>query len=196
MINDGGVHVALDALAADITHLALHDDYPGTTFANEKTDGSPATTREAVSWSSATGRTATQSGTATFDVTGTVSWITGATALTAGDQRAVWPADAAPFEFDVDPSTDVFEAIAHGFSDDQPVVFYGTSVPGALTAGVIYFMRDTVTDTFKVAATVGGAAIDITSRPSTAGAIASPITVYTGGQREFSVSGLVLAATF
>jgi hypothetical protein len=197
MLNDGAIGVMLDALAADVTHLAVHDDYPGTAFDNEKTDGSPATTRESAAWDAwSSGRTVTQDGTATFDVTGAVRWITGASALSGGNQRSVWPCDGAPREYTVDPSTDVFEVIAHGFTDEDTIVFYGTSVPGGVTIGQIYFVRDATTDTFKIEASVGGGAVDIDARPSTPGALVSPITEYTGGQRPFAVSGLILSGAF
>jgi hypothetical protein len=57
---------------------------------------------------------------------------------------------------------DTITKAAHGYQDGDTVVFVsGTGFTG-LTAGNIYFVRDRATDTFKLAATSGGAAIDIT----------------------------------
>jgi hypothetical protein len=192
MLDDAAIEIALDAIAAQGQYLRLHDAYPGTTFDNELT--SPYTVGLAIAWDAASGRTATQDGTAgPFTVDGDVAWYTLSTGEDSGSQLAKWPADGDPQEFTVDPATDVFTKIGHGWSNNQKVVFYGTSVPGALTAGVVYFVRDATTDTFKVESSIGGGAIDITSRPSDDGALVSPITIYSGGTRPFSVTGLVLA---
>jgi hypothetical protein len=66
--------------------------------------------------------------------------------------------------FTVAASTDIFSSTAHGFSSGDAVVLRTGLTPGApLAAGTVYFVRDVATNTFKVAATVGGAAINITS---------------------------------
>jgi hypothetical protein len=196
MWNDGAIGVMLDAIAADITHLALHDGYPGTNFANEKSGGSPAYARETVTWPAyVSGRTLpAQTVPSVFDITGAVSWVTGATdESTSTGQRFAHPLDGIPKEFDVDPTTDIFLIPAHGYSNGQLIVPYGSSVAGGLTAGVNIYVRDATTDTFKVEASIGGGAIDITSRPSTQGALISKITIYDASQRQFTVNGLVLA---
>lgn len=70
---------------------------------------------------------------------------------------------AAPAACTVDAGTDVITAAGHGMVAGQQVRFAGTAVPTGLTAGTIYFTRDVTTNTFKVAATASGAAIDLTS---------------------------------
>ena len=56
----------------------------------------------------------------------------------------------------------VVTKVSHGFTDGTAVIFTsGTGFTG-LTAGTRYYVRDAAADTFKLAATRGGAAIDIT----------------------------------
>ncbi|MGH8021328.1 MAG: hypothetical protein ACREIA_24210 [Opitutaceae bacterium] len=57
---------------------------------------------------------------------------------------------------------DIFTKTAHGLADGDIVVFAsGTGFTG-ITAGTNYYVRDKTDDTFKLAATAAGAAIDIT----------------------------------
>ena len=67
----------------------------------------------------------------------------------------------------VDSSTDTVTWNSHGMSDGQKIGFFASVMPGGLSAGTLYFVRDAATNTFKVAATSGGAAIDITSNGTT-----------------------------
>lgn len=60
-------------------------------------------------------------------------------------------------------TNDTITYVAHGLATNTPVTFGGTAVPTGVTAGVTYYVRDVTADTFKVAATPGGAAIDLTS---------------------------------
>ena len=148
-----------------MTNLSLHTDYPGTTQANEVTGGSPAYARKTVSWGSASAGAVTQSGSAVFDVppNTTVKWIGLSTASSSGTGKGAVPiGGAAPKEYTVNTSTDVFTSAGHGYVDGDQVVFVNGTPPTGLTAGTIYFVRDSTTDTFKVAATAGGSAIDIT----------------------------------
>jgi hypothetical protein len=66
-------------------------------------------------------------------------------------------------------STDVITSTAHGFANTQKVVLVDVSGGAGLTSqsqtaiGVVYYVRDAATDTFKLAATSGGSAIDFTT---------------------------------
>lgn len=71
------------------------------------------------------------------------------------------------FEYTADATTDIVTCPAHGFSNTQTIAFYGGTPPGGLVEGTTYFVRDATTDTFRVAATSGGAAIDLTSTGDT-----------------------------
>ncbi len=63
----------------------------------------------------------------------------------------------------VDAGTDVFTSNGHGLADDEAVVFTTTdTLPAGLSANTPYFVRDSTTNTFKVSATKGGSAVDVT----------------------------------
>jgi hypothetical protein len=65
--------------------------------------------------------------------------------------------------FTANPSTDVLTAAGHGLVDTTPVRFRSTgTLPAGLSEDTTYFVRDATTDTFKVSATSGGAAVDVT----------------------------------
>ena len=60
-------------------------------------------------------------------------------------------------------ATDIVNLTDHGLQDGEPVVFSTTdTLPDELTAGTTYYVRDVADDTFKIAETSGGTAIDIT----------------------------------
>ena len=92
-----------------------------------------------------------------------------------------------------DASTDVITANAHGFNDGDPVVLEelrsGASLPTGLTEGVVYYVRDKTTNTFKLAATVGGSAIDITGAGS-GGYVRSCIIIQNGNPVKFPAGDL------
>jgi len=75
------------------------------------------------------------------------------TSLTIGKRRSVTGV----------ASTDILTSAAHGFAADQPVVLRGLTGGTGLTADTTYYARDITANTFKVAATAGGAAIDFTT---------------------------------
>lgn len=65
-----------------------------------------------------------------------------------------------------DPVNDTITLPNHGFVDDDRVVFsveFGGTLPAGLTAGTVYHVISSTTDTFKVSTTQGGGAVDITA---------------------------------
>jgi hypothetical protein len=61
-------------------------------------------------------------------------------------------------------STDVVNAVAHGLQNGDRVIFPTLAGGAGLTAATVaYFVRDRAADTFKVSATIGGDAVDITT---------------------------------
>lgn len=154
----------LGALSPDT--MSLHSSFPGLTGTGELSGGTPAYARKACTFGAAAGGTRTTSGTVTFDVGAgsTVRWVgfwVGATYVGYG------PNGGAPREFFCQPSTDLILSTAHGYVDTQKIVFYNGTVPAPLVEGQVYFVRDATADSFKVAATSGGVAIDLTSSGST-----------------------------
>ncbi len=157
----------LTSLASVITHIALHSSFPGTTGLNEVAGGSYA--RKSVSHSAPSGGAMDITASQLFDVPAgaTVAWVGFWGALTAGTFYGYAPNGATQInEFTADAATDVITSPAHGFADTNQIVFYGGTPPAGLTEGTIYFVRDATTDTFKVAATSGGVAINLTSAGS------------------------------
>jgi hypothetical protein len=154
-----GKNTALDALT--LTTASLHTAFPGQTGTNEVTGGAPAYARKAITVNAASGGSRALNAGVTFDVPAcTVRWVgfwNGATF------NAYAPNGGTPKEFIVDTAADTVRSLAHGFSDTTTIVFYGDTVPAGLTEGTVYYVRDATTDTFKVAATSGGSAIDLTT---------------------------------
>lgn len=153
----------LDALT--ITLASLHSGFPGLTGANEVAGGAPAYAKKAVTFGASSGGVRTTSGSVTFDVPATtVRWVG---LWNVGVFVGYAPNGGTPKEFVATPSTDTVNCTAHGWSDTQKIVFYNGTVPTGLTEGTVYFVRDAATDSFKVASTAGGSAIDITAAGST-----------------------------
>lgn len=157
----------LTSLAALISHVSAHSSFPGTTGANELTGGSYA--RKAITFSAPAAGSMDITAAQLIDVPAgaTVAWFGGWSALTAGSFRGYAPnlpaSNQGVYDFTVDPATDVVTAHAHGFANGETITFYGDTAPGGLTEGTVYFARDVTTNTFKVAATNGGVAIDLSS---------------------------------
>jgi hypothetical protein len=67
--------------------------------------------------------------------------------------------------FTADFGTDFITSTAHGFSNGNAIKVENTGggLPAPLVTNTLYYVRDKTTDTFKLAATLGGAAIDLTT---------------------------------
>lgn len=188
MLTTNGRNQLLDA--TDVAFLSLHTDFPGQNQANEITGGSPAYARKAVTFASAASGSKASSDSQAFDVSAssTVRWIGYSDAVTAGNGRGASPNGAVPKEFIVDASADTINMPAQPYADTNKIVFYGGTPPGGITEGVIYFVRDSATDSFKVAATSGGSAIDLTSQADP-GVVCSKIVEETfGSQGTFTLA--------
>lgn len=79
-----------------------------------------------------------------------------------------YPATLVNFQFvdaAVSTGADTITISNHGFSNGDMVMFNNTggALPTGLTADVAYYVVSTATSTFKVSATTGGSAIDITA---------------------------------
>lgn len=62
-------------------------------------------------------------------------------------------------------SNDTITWSTHGLADYMPVSFTnsGGALPGGITSGITYWIRDAATSTFKISVTPGAAAIDLTT---------------------------------
>lgn len=162
-ISTAGRNAALGGLA--VSHASLHSGHPGDNGANEISGGSYA--RVAVTFAAASGGARAQTGSVDFAVPAatTVQHVGFWTALTGGVFLGFHPLGNQPaLEFVADAAANTIISPAHGLADTQQIVFIGGTPPGGLTAGVVYFVRSAATDSIQVAATSGGAAIDLTSQ--------------------------------
>lgn len=75
------------------------------------------------------------------------------------DERAI------EFAWSVVATTDTFTAAAHGLPNGTPIrlVADGGPLPSPLEASRAYFVRDSAADSFKVAESTGGAAVDVSA---------------------------------
>lgn len=156
------------------TQASLHTDFPGVTGTNEVTGGAPAYARKAITINAASGGSRALNAAVNFDVPAcTVKWLglwNGAAFVGAAPNGG-----GTPKNFMAISASDTVYCAAHGWSDTQKITFYNGTTPGGLTEGTTYFVRDAATDSFKVAATAGGAAIDLTS-PASFGCVVCSIT--------------------
>jgi hypothetical protein len=182
--------------AEPTTHLSLHTAWSAT-GANEVSGGSPAYARQAATWDAASGAVAALSAPVTFDVPAatTVKWVGRWTADTGGTFLGMSALNGAETEFSVDLTADTIKQVAHGYANGTRVVFVGGTPPGGLTEGTEYFVVSAATDTYQVAATAGGAAIDLTAEPAAACVASKVIPETYGAQGTLQVTTLPLALT-
>jgi hypothetical protein len=182
--NATAIAAALDALdesVTQVTHVGVHtltDPGTGTTAnAGEATGGSPAYARVAVTWGAAGSNVKTNSGALTWDVpAGTYGMFTLWNASTGNTTnfRGWLPFTGNPAAASrgfgtciaADVTANTITSPAHGMANtDRVMVFnlFGAALPTGLTEGTIYFVVGATTDTFQVALTSGGSAVDITA---------------------------------
>lgn len=143
------------------THASCHSAYPGTTGANEISG-----TRTAITPASAVGgsRVVASSVAMTIPAGQTVRYIgfwNGSEFVDSAPNGGYTPRN-----FMSRAASDEFTSESHGFTDGQVVVFVNGTPPAPLVTGTVYFVRDATADTFKVAATSGDTAINLTGPTS------------------------------
>lgn len=210
--NDTAKNVMLDALdesATQITHVGLFtvsDPGTGTNFTGtEATGGSPAYARQAVVWGAAASGAKANTGALTFDVpAGSYAffgWFNAATGNTT-NFRGYAPFGGAVKGFGTVDSAGVtsntVQSAGHGYvNTDRVMVFnvFAETLPAGLTEGTIYFVVGGTTDTFQVALTSGGAAVDITGIGELFHQKVIPETFGAQGQVTAAIGALVLDLT-
>lgn len=157
-------NAGVDAQNALLLYLALADDTN-----TELTGGSPAYARKAITWGAASAGIAANTNAMTFDIPAGAKVAFGRfkSASTAGTDYGWWAAGAQAVQAGVaDSTTEAIASDAHGLSNDDRVIVMDISnagVPTGLTEGTLYFVVNTATDTFKLATTSGGSAVNITA---------------------------------
>lgn len=182
---------ALDAIAIDA--MSLHDGFPGATGANELTGSGYA--RVACTFNTSSGGIRTVVSATNFTVGSghTVRW---AGLWGAGVFKGYAPNGGSPKEFQAAAATDVVTVPGHGYVNTDTIVFYGGTVPSPLVEGTIYFVRDATTDTFKVAATSGGAAIDLIGTGAGDCVVSLIVENSYGGPGTHTISSFSIGAVF
>lgn len=182
---------ALDAIGVD--SMSLHSGFPGVTGANELSGSGYLRMSCAFNSSSGGVRTVASATNFTVGAGHTVRW---AGLWGGGTFKGYAPNGGSPKEFQADATSDVVTVPAHGYSNTDTIVFYGGTVPSPLVEGTIYFVRDATTDTFKVAATSGGAAIDLTGAGAGDCVVSRIVENAYGGAGTHTISSFSIGAVF
>jgi hypothetical protein len=210
--NSPAKNLTLDALdetaSGGITHVGIHTlTDPGTgTNANagEATGGSPAYARKAVTWGAAASGSKSNSGALTFDVpAGSFGFFTLWNAITGNTNNYLGNipfggSTALKGFFSAELTNDTFVSVAHGLANDDRVIVYdvfGEALPAGVSEGTIYWVVSATTDSFKLAATQGGAAINLTTGGEGYWQRIIPEVFGAQGQITVAAGALVLDAT-
>lgn len=190
MLTDATANAALDIIAvsgAGNMYLSAHTDYSetGTNMTGAKTSANFAA---AASRSKALA--------ANCDITigagVTAKWV-GMWDSTQATFKGMVPNNGADFNFQVDLTNNKILCEGNAYANGDKITFHGAAAPTGLTAGTTYFVVGQTAadpDTFQVAATLGGAAIDITGQHA-AGCKVSKII-----EETFSAAGTLRVTTF
>jgi hypothetical protein len=169
-------------IAGIITHVGVNtlvtapptDTTPGTgtnAAATEATGGSPAYARQAVTWGTPASGQVSNTGILTFDVpAGTYGFLTfwNASSGNTNNYRGYAPLNGSVKGFGSVDATDLtnntIQSVAHGLVNTDRVIFYNVfaeSTPTTIVEGAAYFVVGSAADSFQIALTSGGAAIDL-----------------------------------
>lgn len=196
MLTDATVNTMLDSITHDLA--SLHTAYSAS-GANEVTGGSPAYARKAITVAAASGRSRAASTQPTFDVpAGTTVRFVGLWTNAGTVFRGMFANGGTEKGFQVGVTGNTILCEVHGLVDGNNVVFYGGTPPTGLTEGTVYFVVGNTggdPDTFQVALTLGGAAIDITGQPTAQCKFAKLVEESFGAQGTFQISSLSFGAT-
>lgn len=222
-MNSLAQNTALDGLdesiAAGIKFVGINtlvtapptDTTPGTgatAASTEATGGSPAYARIAVTWGAAASGQKSNSGALTFDVpAGTYGFFTFWNASTgnsgteyrgyavfggATPKKGFGTVDAA------DVTANTITSNGHGLVNTDRVILFnvvGETIPTGITEGGAYFVVGSATDTFQIALTSGGAAVDLTGQGEVYFEKVVPEVFAGQGQITAAIAALVLDAT-
>lgn len=196
MLTDATVNAMLDSQT--LNQASLHTAY-STTGANEVTGGSPAYARKSITMAAAASRARASSTSPVFDVPAatTVRWI-GLWDSTGPTFKGMFANGGSEKGFQVDVTNNRIMCENHGLVNDDKVVFYGGTPPTGLTEGTVYFVVSNTAsdpDYFQVAATAGGAAIDITGQPAPACKLSKMVEETFGAQGTHTVTSLSVGIT-
>jgi hypothetical protein len=220
-LNVTGKDTALDGLdetvTAGIQFIGVNtlvtapptDTTPGTgatAASTEATGGTPAYARQAVAWDPASGGLKANDAILTFDVpAGTYGFLTfwdSVTGNTGTEYRGYAPLNGSVKGFGtVDAAgvtSNTITSAAHGLVNTDRVILFNTfaeTIPGGITEGAAYFVVGATTDTYQIALTSGGAAVDLTTIGEVFFQKVVPETFGGQGQITVAIGALVLDLT-
>lgn len=187
------------------------DTTPGTgatAASTEATGGSPAYARIAAVWGAAASGTKANTTAVTFDVpAGTYGFFTywnASTGNTGTEYRgyAVFGGATPKKGFGVVDATDVTNdtvtSNGHGLVNTDRVILFnvvGETIPTGITEGGCYFVVGAATDTFQIALTSGGAAVNLTTQGEVYFEKVVPEVFAGQGQITAAIGALVLDAS-
>lgn len=195
MLTDATVNTMLDAITHDLA--SLHTAYSAS-GANEVTGGSPAYARKAITVAAASSRARAASTAPVFDVPATTVRFIGLWTNAGTVFRGMFANGGSERGFQVDLTNDKILNEAHGLVNGDNVVFYGGTVPTGLVEGTVYFVVGNTAadpDTFQVALTAGGAAIDLTGQPAAQCKFSKIVPEVFAAQGTFTVAALSFGIT-
>lgn len=163
IFSDNAHGQALDALT--LSHLSVSAVYPGRTGAAEISTARVASTFAAASGSPRQRALSTPVSLAVVQGGSNIArWVQVHTAISGGTFQGAIPVQSTGFKaYTVDATANTIQCRAHGYALNAKVVFFSNGAPGALTEGTVYYVVTPTADTFQVATTASGAAIDITT---------------------------------
>lgn len=178
---DEGVAAGIKFVGVNtLTTAPPTDTTPGVTATAASTEavgGAPAYARIAAVWSAASGSVKLHSGTLTFDVpAGTYGFFTfwNTSTLNSGTQYLGYcvfggasPKKGFGEVAAADVTADTITSSGHGLVNTDRVIFFnvvGETIPTGITEGAAYFVVGATTDTFQIALTSGGAAVNLTGQ--------------------------------
>lgn len=195
MLTDATVNTMLDAITYDLA--SLHTAYSAT-GANEVTGGTPAYARKAITLGAAASRAKAATTQPVFDVPATTVRFIGLWTNAGTVFRGMFANGGTEKGFQVGVTPNTILCKGHGLVNDDKVVFYNGTIPAGLTEGTVYWVVGNTAgdpDTFQVALTQGGAAVDITGQPTPQCKFSKIIEEVFGAQGTFTVSSLSISVT-
>jgi len=195
-----GRNALLTSGKGGVTHVGAVTDIAGTEVAG----GSYA--RQAVTWGAAASGAATNTGALTIPIPAgsTVVALAYYDAVSAGNLLGVFPYGSAGQVVDgvaTVTAADTFTSNAHGLAADDRVfvaAVAGETLPAGLSATTLYYVRATglTADTFTLATTSGGSAVDVTAAGELVWFKTVPNTFASAGNLTVAIAAASIDLTF
>lgn len=195
-----GRNALLTSGKGGVTHVGAVTDIAGTEVAG----GSYA--RQAVTWGAAASGAATNTGALTIPIPAGSTPVALAyyDAVSAGNLLGVFPYGSAGQVVDgvaTVTAADTFTSNVHGLAADDRVfvaAVAGETLPAGLSATTLYFVRATglTSDTFTLATTSGGSAVDVTAAGELVWFKTVPNTFASAGNLTVAIAAASIDLTF